>query len=313
MLYRSLMPLDPAAKNLLDMLASAGGPPLHEMNPSDARAMFGAMAGLGGPGAEVASVVDVELGGVPCVVVTPVGSGPFPALVWIHGGGWVIGSAPESVPLARDIAASVGCVVVSVDYRLAPEHRAPAAVDDCLAAVAAVFDRATELGIDAGRVAVGGDSAGGNLAALAAIEFGPRMCHQLLVYPATDLTLSHPSIDENAEGYLLTKSSMEWFVGHYLSESGRSGDDPALSPLFASDSALAATPSAFVITAEFDPLRDEGEAYAARLAAVGVPVVQRRFDGQIHAFFTMGALIPAGAEAVANACDQLRAAFAIPA
>ena len=309
MFYGSLMPLDPAAKNLLDMLASAGGPPLHEMDPVSARATFGALAALGGPGAEVASVVDRELGGVPCVVVTPLGSGPFPAFVWIHGGGWVIGSAPESTSLARDIAAAVGCVVVSVDYRLAPEHRAPAAVDDCIAAVGAVLDGAAELGIDAGRVAVGGDSAGGNLAALVALEFGRRLRHQLLVYPATDLTLGHPSIDENADGYLLTKASMQWFVAHYLDGSGRSADDPALSPLFASDESLAATPPAFVITAEFDPLRDEGEAYAARLATAGVPVEHRRFDGQIHAFFTLGAVIPAGVEAVAQACDTLRSAF----
>jgi acetyl esterase len=264
---------------------------------------------LGGDGADVASVTPATYGGVPGITVTPHGTGPFPVLVWIHGGGWVIGSADESIATARDLAAGANCIVVSLDYRLAPEHKAPAAADDCITAVGWVLDHAHEFGGDPARVAVGGDSAGGNLAALTALRFGSRLRQQVLVYPATDLTLTSPSIDENAEGYLLTKASMQWFVGHYLDGSGTTATDPGISPAYADDAALAASAPAFVITAEFDPLRDEGEAYAARLASLGVPVTARRFDGQIHAFYSMPAVIPAATDAIAQTIEVLRTAF----
>ncbi len=304
------MPVDPAAQAVLDLLAQMGAPPLSEQTPEEGRAAFAGMAMLGGEGAAVASVVEREVGGVPAVVVTPAGEGPFPIFVWIHGGGWVIGSATESLATAKDIAAGVGCVVVSLDYRLAPEHKAPAAVDDCVAAVGWVLDHGAELGGDPARVAVGGDSAGGNLSALVALAYGPRLRYQVLVYPATDLTGSHPSIEENADGYLLTKASMEWFIGHYLDGTDVDPKDPAVSPLFASDEAVARVAPAFVITAEFDPLRDEGEAYAARLAAAGVPVVARRFDGQIHAFYSMPAAVPAAVDAIGQTVELLRTALA---
>ena len=304
------MPLDPAAQNVLALLAAAGGPGLHEQTPTEARNAFAGMALLGGEGSPVASVVEREVGGVPAVVVTPEGTGPFPVLVWIHGGGWVIGTAAESAATCRTLAAGAGCVVVSVDYRLAPEHKAPAALDDCLVATRWVLEHADEIGGDGSRVAVGGDSAGGNLAALVALEFGSRLRHQLLVYPVTDLTLSHPSIDENAEGYLLTKAGMQWFVDHYLSGTGLAADHPSVSPLYAADSAVAGAPPAYVVTAEFDPLRDEGEAYAARLAALGVPVVQQRFDGLIHAFYSMPLAIPGAVTAHERSVELLRAAFA---
>ena len=160
------MPLDPAAKNVLDLLAAAGGPPLHESTPEEGRAAFAGLKLLGGEGAAVASCTTSTYAGVPGITVTPEGTGPFPVMVWIHGGGWVIGSADESIATARDLAAGAGCIVVSLDYRLAPEHKAPAAVDDCVAAVGWVLDHAAEIGGDPARVAVGGDSAGGNLAAL---------------------------------------------------------------------------------------------------------------------------------------------------
>jgi len=304
------MPLDPAAKNVLDLLASMGAPPLEEQTPQAARESFAGLALLGGDGADVASVVPGTFGGVPGIVVTPHGEGPYPVLVWIHGGGWVIGSATESLATANDLAAGAGCVVVSLDYRLAPEHKAPAAVDDCIAATAWVLEHAAEFGGDPGRVAVGGDSAGGNLAALVALEFGPRLAAQILVYPATALSLDSPSIEENAEGYLLTKNSMIWFTGHYLEGSSTDATDPRVSPARATDEALAATAPALVITAEFDPLRDEGEAYAQRLASLGVQVTARRFDGQIHAFYSMPAAIPAAVEATALTVEVLRHAFA---
>jgi acetyl esterase len=303
------MPLDPAAQNVLDLLASAGNPPLEEQTPEAARAAFAGLALLGGEGADVATVHEREMAGVPTVVVTPHGDGPFPVLIWIHGGGWVIGTAGESLSTAKDLAAAAGCVVVSLDYRLAPEHKAPAAIDDCVAATDWVLSNAAEVNGDATRVAVGGDSAGGNLSALVAQHFGDRLCYQLLVYPATDLSNSHPSHDENAEGYLLTKNSMVWFAAHYLDGTGIDRTDPSISPLYAADSVIAATAPAFVITAEFDPLRDEGEAYAAKLASLGVPTVQRRFVGQIHAFYSMPLAIPAGAEAIAQSAELLRGAF----
>src|SRR4051794_18211545 len=208
------MPIDPAAQAILDALEEAGGPPLEDMQVDEARAAYAAMAGLAGEGADVASVAEREIAGVPTLVITPRGAGPFPVLVWIHGGGWVIGTATESASSARTLAAGANCVVVSVDYRLAPEHKAPAAVDDTLAVVGWVLDNAAEINGDPARVAVGGDSAGGNLAALSGLEFGDRLCYQVLIYPATDLTLSQPSIEENGEGYLLTKASMVWFTEH---------------------------------------------------------------------------------------------------
>ena len=305
------MPLDPAAQAVLNLLAAAGGPPLEELTPPEARELFKGLVALAGEGASVASVTEREVGGVPALVVTPNGDGPFPVLVWIHGGGFVIGSALESQATARDLAAGAGCIVVSLDYRLAPEHKAPAAPDDCISATRWVLDHATELGGDPDTVAVGGDSAGGNLSALVALELGDRLRYQVLVYPAVDLAMSgdYPSLGENADGYLLEMSGMRWFVGHYLDDCGLSADDVRVSPMNASDEALSRTPPAFVITAEFDPLRDEGEAYADRLRAAGVDVTQRRFDGQIHAFYSMPLAIPASAEAVAQTVELLRKAF----
>ncbi|HEX4982592.1 MAG TPA: alpha/beta hydrolase [Ilumatobacteraceae bacterium] len=305
------MPLDPAAQAVLNLLEEAGGPPLEEQTPEEAREFIKGLAALGGEGAAVASVDERDVGGVPALVITPTGDGPFPVLVWIHGGGWVIGSAIDSQATARDLAAGAGCIVVSVDYRLAPEHKAPAALDDCIAATRWVLDHASELGGDPSRVAVGGDSAGGNLSALVALEFGDRLCYQVLVYPATDLSMAgpHPSLDENADGYLLTKAAMRWFIDHYLVDSGITSDDVRVSPLNAPDAALRRTPPAFVLTAEFDPLRDEGEAYADRLRAAGVDVTHRRFDGQIHAFYSMPLAIPASVEALAQTTELLAKAF----
>ena len=303
------MPLDPTAHMILQGLAAAGGPALQDQTPVEARATFAALAAMGGDGADVASAVTRDIGGVPCLVVTPLGEVPHrPVMVWIHGGGWVIGSASESAATARNLAALADCVVVSVDYRLAPEHPAPAAVDDCSAVVAWLLDHATELGGDPTRIAVGGDSAGGNLAALVALEYGERLAFQALVYPVTDLTLSHPSMDENAEGYLLTKAGMKWFVGHYL-QGHTDPASPTVSPLHAADSVLATAAPAYVITAEFDPLRDEGEAYAARLAAAGVAVTAERFDGLIHAFYGMTSVFAQAAAAQQRTADLFRAAI----
>ena len=301
------MPLDPAAAQLLAMMEEVGIPPFETMTPVDARGIAATLRDPSVTGPEMADVRDVEAAGVPVRVYTPNGTGPFGILVWFHGGGWVIGSVADSDVTARELADGAGVVVVSVDYRLAPEHRFPAAVDDCLAATEWVLANAAELGGDPARVAVGGDSAGGNLAAVVSQQLRDRLAFQLLVYPATDAAMSTPSCTENGEGYLLTKASMEWFYGHYLEGTDTAVTDVRLSPLASGD--CGGLPPALVITAEFDPLRDEGEAYADKLAAAGVPVTTSRYDGMIHAFFTLGAMIPAAKLAMDEATTALRSAL----
>lgn len=303
------MPLDASAQAMLDALASVGGPPLEAQTPVEARERYALLALLNGEQGAVESVVQRDLAGVPAYVATPQGAGPFPVFVWMHGGGWTVGAASEALGTVTRLAAAVGCIGISLDYRLAPEHKAPAAYDDCIAAVGWVLDHAGELGGDATRVAVGGESAGGNLSALLAQHFGPRLAAQVLVCPGTDFSTDHPSRLENGVGYLLTKATMDWFAEHYVGDSGLEPTDVRLSPLLAPAAVLATTAPALVITTGYDPLRDEGEAYAARLAATGVPVVQRRFAGQVHLFFSLCGAIPEGHEAEALAADHLRRVF----
>ena len=309
------MPAHPQVQTLLDAMAQAGGPELSELTPDEARTMYRTLCAM--EQAEDVLRVDDRLvpsdaGDIPVRVYTPdaaVGHA-HGVLVWYHGGGFVIGDLETADATCRALANRAGCVVVSVDYRLAPEHPAPAALDDCVAALIWTVENFELLGVDASKVAVGGDSAGGNLAALVCqrvrAEFGPDIDFQLLVYPVTDLTMSHPSIDENAEGYFLTKRSMEWFIGSYLPE----GDpkDASVSPLYADD--LSEMPPALVITAELDPLRDEGEAYAARLRDAGVPTEALRYEGQIHGFFGMATMLDDGKDALDRAGAALRAALA---
>jgi acetyl esterase len=310
------MPLDPQVKVLLEQLVAAGGPALDEMSPEEARTMFVAIAALAGPPEEVASVDDRQIpgpaGNIPVRIYTPAdGAAPRPAIVYFHGGGFVIGNIDSHDATSRQLANLVGAVVVSVDYRLAPEHRSPAAAEDSYAATKWVADNAGALGVDAGRIAVAGDSAGGNLAAvtplLARDRGGPAIAFQLLIYPVTDLTMSQPSIEANAEGYLLTAASLRWFYDHYLGETG-DPKDPVLSPLFASD--VSGLPPTHVVTAEFDPLRDEGEAYAERLREAGVPVTVKRYDGLIHGFFGMSLVVDASRAAVLEIAAQLTAGLA---
>jgi acetyl esterase len=222
----------------------------------------------------------------------------------------VIGDLESADPTSRKLANRSGAVVVSVDYRLAPEHPFPAAVDDCWAALEWVAANAGEIGGDATRLAVGGDSAGGNLAAVVAAKAaqagGPQLRHQLLVYPATDLTFSYPSIDSNGDGYLLTKKSMRWFVDHYLGNADPK--DPIVSPLYTDD--VSGVAPATVLTAEFDPLRDEGAAYAERLTESGVDCDHHCYDGMIHGFFGMGTITPVALESMDAACARLRTALA---
>ena len=297
------MPLDPQCQTLLDQMAAVGGPGLESLTPEEGRNSYRMLMALGGAGNESVAVTDRTVpgpaGDIPVRVYTPDAPAPRPLIAWYHGGGHVIGDLDTYDAVCRDLAAESGAVVVSVDYRLAPEHRFPAAADDCYAATQWVAEHASELGADASRLAVAGESAGGNLAAVVSLlareRGGPAIAFQALIYPATDLTRSHPSVQENGEGYLLTAKGMEWFNDHYL---GPDGDpkDPHASPLFAED--LSGLPPALVVTCEYDPLRDEGEAYAARLRDAGVPVELRRYDGQIHGFITLRMVVEEGGAAL---------------
>ena len=248
------------------------------------------------PGEEVATVEDrtLPLNGesIPVRIYRPSADSKVrPVLVWFHGGGWVIGNLDSADFACRMLTNASGCVVVSVDYRLAPEHKFPAAADDCFAATQWVVEHADELGVDASKVAVGGDSAGGNLAAVVAQMAkeagGPAISYQALVYPVTNFSFATASYTDNAEGYLLTRASMEWFWGHYLGNEG-DGQHVKASPLLCAD--LTGLPPAIVITAEYDPLRDEGEAYADALRKAGVAVESKRYEGQIHGFFANPAI-----------------------
>jgi len=233
-----------------------------------------------------------------------------PALIYFHGGGWVIGSLDSHDGVCRGLANGADCTVISVDYRLAPEHKFPAAIDDAVAATEWIAENAKSLGIDANRLAVGGDSAGGNLAAVVALNACdrgiPKLRFQLLIYPACDMSMTLPSITELAEQLPLTRSTMKWFIDLYLRDETDVGDWRA-SPLQAKS--LANLPPAYVLTAGCDPLRDEGEAYAAALKAAGVPVEAKRFDGQIHGFMTMGKFIPDADKAMNEMSAALKRAL----
>lgn len=310
------MPVVPEIQAVLDQI-NAAPIDFDDLDPATMRMLYEALTATDGEPATVAEVRDTvapgPAGDIPVRLYRPDGDGPVPVLVWYHGGGWVIGSVAASDATARKLCARAGVAVVSVEYRLAPEHPFPAASDDAWAALRWVVDTADELGVDPARIAVGGDSAGGNLAALVALrardEGSPAIRHQLLVYPATDLTMSQPSIDENAEGYFLSKAAMLWFADHYLGPDRTHGDprDPAVSPLHAED--LAGVAPAQVLTAEFDPLRDEGAAYAARLADAGVEVEHVPGPGLVHGFFGMGAISPDADAAAVAAAERLRAAL----
>ena len=307
------MPLDPQAQQVLDQLAALGLPPNHTVSPVEARknSKSRPMA----PGPEVAKVENRSISGVgpdiPVRIYTPIGDGPFPVLGWFHGGGWVVGDLDTADGTARHLAVGTGCVVVSVDYRLAPEAKFPAAADDCYAATQWIAQNAASINVDPARLAVGGDSAGSNLAAavtlMAKNRGGLPLVFQLLVYPVTAMDFSTGSYRQNANGYLLSGDGMKWYWNQYLS-SEVDAANPYAAPLVAKD--LSGLPPALVITAEFDPLRDEGEAYGQRLQAAGVTTTCSRYDGMIHGFFGMSAVMDKGKQAVAEASTALNQAFA---
>jgi acetyl esterase len=230
-------------------------------------------------------------------------------LVWFHGGGWVLGDPDMQDDLNRTLANRGGFCVLSVDYRLAPEHPFPAAVEDAATATQWAHDHVAELGCRT-PLAVGGDSAGGNLAAVLANRPVVPLCFQVLVYPCTDARMGHPSYVDNGEGYSLTPAAMAWFYGHYLSGGAGSPEDPRVSPLLEDDTRLASAPAALVVTAEHDPLRDEGVAYAERLAAAGVTTSHVHVGGQIHGFFNMFGLLDDCRSTQAMVAEAVHTAFA---
>ena len=310
--------LDPQAKRLLDRIHAANPIPYSRLGAVAARELYKVSRGpLAPPAPEVAAVEDLDLPGPGGTLrvrhYRPHGSTAsetLPALVFFHGGGFVIGDLDTHDVVCRLLANASRAAVLAVDYRLAPEHPFPAAVDDAVAATRWIAASTWALRIDPARIAVGGDSAGGNLAAVVAIALrdagGPPLALQVLIYPATDLSAGHASHLTYAEGHLLTRDSVLWFHGNYLGDLARAEDWRA-SPLRATD--LGGLPPAYIVTAGFDPLLDEGEAYAERLIASGVRVTYECFTGQIHGFLLMGGVLAAANHAVARAALVMRIAF----
>ncbi|HUY18611.1 MAG TPA: alpha/beta hydrolase [Candidatus Binataceae bacterium] len=307
--------LDPSNQQILDELVAMGAPPIHKMTPADARhgdLIFAAACQGDNPHEQVGRIEDRTIAGpageIPLRIYTPKAA-PCGALVFFHGGGWVVGSIEGHDEVCRRLTNDSGALVISVGYRLAPEHKFPAGVEDGYAATAWVAANAAALGYPAGRVAVGGDSAGGNLSAaislIARDRGGPKLALQLLIYPAVTASLDWPSVKEFS-GYFITVEDMNWFMNYYL----RSADDaanPYACPMNAKD--LRGLPPALVITAEMDPLRDQGEAYAARLREAGVPTTVSRYQSVTHAFVNMAPRVEAGRKAIKEAGAAARAAL----
>ena len=312
------MPVHPLFREMLDQ---AGGQPQPDATPltiQDERKalddMMPSLAALSEEGPEVAEVRDRVAHGpkgeFPVRVFTPGGTGPFPAYVHFHGGGWYMGNIAMTEGECQHVVRDVGCVVVSVDYHLAPEHKFPIPLEDCYTATTWVVDHAAELTVDPEQVAVGGGGAGGNLAAAVALmardRGGPKLLLQVLDVPATDSRMNTPSMEQNALGYMLTKEWLQKAWDRYL----RGPDDarnPYASPAFAED--LSGLPPALVLTAEYDPLRDEGEEYGRRLQAAGVPATVSRYDGMIHGFTFFTKFLPAAREGRTEVIAALRRAF----
>ena len=304
--------LDPQARALIDLMVARQVPPVHTLTPQDARRMYLERRGFTQP---VPPLVGEVRGlqtdtGVPLRLYRPQSLGVKPVLVYLHGGGWTMGDLDTHDVLCRQLCAAADVAVVAVDYRLGPEHRFPAAVDDCLAATRWVRQQAAGLGLDATRLALGGDSAGGNLAAVTALLMrdagdAPVAC-QLLIYPATDMRCEAPSHTHNGQGYMLTSDSVNYFRAQYIAHESQWADWRA-SPLLAPD--LSRLPPALVLTAGYDPLRDEGLQYADALSAAGNRVQYICFERQIHGFITMGRVIDEAHTAVALCAAVLRDAF----
>ena len=309
------MPLDPQAQKVVDAIAALNLKPITDSSPAEAREAMRTRTAALGPVEDVPAVADhrvpVEGGEITVRLYAPAGVGPHPVLVYYHGGGWVIGDLYTHDGLCRSIVNAAGCAVASVDYRLAPEFKFPVAVEHSYAALKWVAANGPRLGLDTARLAVGGDSAGGNLAAVMALlardRHGPRILLQLLIYPVTNYDFNTKSYAENATGYVLTTEDMRWFWRHYLVREEQ-GQEMTASPLRARS--LADLAPALVITAGCDPLRDEGDAYAARLRDAGVPVTLTAYPGMFHGFVRMTRILDQARAALDEMAGALRKALA---
>jgi len=309
------MALDPQAKALLDLRATWGLPPNHQVSPEVARK--NTLARLERTPVPLEPVERVENrtipgpgGEIPIRIYAPAATGPLPVLVYFHGGGWVVGNLDSHDLICRSLTNQAGCMTISVDYRLAPEHKFPAPLDDCFAATAWAAANVDQIGGDPMCLAVGGDSAGGNLAAAVALmardRGGPELCFQLLIYPVVNRDFETPSYRENASGYGLAREDMIWFWNHYL-RSEEDARNAYAAPLLATD--VRDLPPALIVTAGFDVLRDEAELYARHLREAGVEVELASYPTMIHGFFGMHPWIDEAARAVEQAAKKLKAAF----
>lgn len=313
------MPLDRDNLEVLEMIRASGRPPFEQLTPNEAREAYTRSRAILQPDPEpVAEVRELSAkgpaGDIPLRLYRPATTGRLPGLVFYHGGGWLLGGLDSHDVICRALANAAECAVVSVDYRMAPEHKFPAAVEDCAVATRFVAEHARDLGIDASRIAIGGDSAGGNLAAVMALMARdgqlPAVVCQLLIYPATDMAMTSVSARSFQDGVPLTSKTMKWFIDHYLrTEADRI--DWRASPARAAT--LAGTAPALVVTASFDPLHDEGADYAIRLEREGVRVIHVNYADQIHGFMSMGKIIRASGTALAYIAAELRREFSFAA
>jgi acetyl esterase len=312
------MPLQPQVKNLLDQIAqakSAGAPGIEQMSVQENReGLLAFYKDVTGEPQKVAKVEDIKIPvedtEISLRIYTPEGKGPFPVFIYYHGGGWVLGDLNVIDPILRAVTNSTECLVVSVDYRLAPEFKFPVGPEDCYSATKWVAENIAKYNGDPTRIAVGGDSAGGNLAAVVPLmakdRGGPSIAYQILLYPVTDFSFDTQSYIENGKDHYLETPAMHWFADQYLNNEEEKRN-PYASPLLAED--VSGLPPALVITCEYDVLRDEGEAYAARLREAGVSVEQTRYDGQIHGFFWMPVIMDDAKRALEQITNALKKQF----
>jgi acetyl esterase len=304
------MPLHPQAQAVCDAANALERPALADENLQLQREGFGMLMLLAGEPEPVHAVEDRDAEGVPVRIYRPSPDADLPIVVYLHGGGWTIGTVEQYDPVMRQVANAANAIVVAPEYRLAPEHPFPASLDDCWHALCWTAKNASTFGGDGSRLAVMGDSAGGNLSAVCALQArdagGPELAMQVLVYPVTDCDLTTPSYGENRDGYLLTEDEMRWFF-HCYTRGDIDATDWRISPLRVRE--VRGVAPALVLTAQYDPLRDEGEAYARRLAEAGVTVQKLRYDGMIHAFFGLSAAFDASRDAIDRSRTALRRAF----